>query len=453
MGAEDYPEVQQALQAYILRESVVRLHDEEIVRKVTISEEDIKNYYKKNYERISLDIIEVATEENGREIVEQLKKGVDFKELAQKYSTHPSQKDGGEVILRRSSLTPAMEKAVSSLKPGEFSEVLKIKGKYYIIKFIGSKEASDDEFESVRGSIERTIRKQKEKERGDEYLKYLREKAKIQIDNEIFQAINMSEESEKEKLLNDGRVLVQINGVTLTAGNFISLGRANPGRSKEKILNDWIDQKVVDKEALSRHYERMPELENMIARYKNQLLKNTFIKSVVIPQIALSDEALKDYYVSHQESFTKPTQFMVQQITVKTIDDAQNILNNLQTGADFSWLAKNRSVDPAASAGGNIGWIIKAELPEPVRKIMDTLKPGDLSPVIKIDSQYRVIQLLDRKEGEVEEFDKVKTAVYKTAFEEKMNTLLNNYVAQLKKDAAITVNDEAVRLLEEKVQK
>jgi parvulin-like peptidyl-prolyl isomerase len=84
---------------------------------------------------------------------------------------------------------------------------------------------------------------------------------------------------------------------------------------------------------------------------------------------------------------------------------------------------------------------------------MDTLKPGGLSPVIKIDTQYRVMQLLDRKEGEVEEFEKVKTAVYRAAFEEQANTLLNNYVAQLKKDAAITVNDEAVRLLEEKLQK
>ncbi len=82
--------------------------------------------------------------------------------------------------------------------------------------------------------------------------------------NELFQAINISEESEREKLSQDERTLVQINGVTLTVGNFVSLARTYPGRSKETILNDWIDQKVVDREALSRHYERTPELENMV---------------------------------------------------------------------------------------------------------------------------------------------------------------------------------------------
>mgnify|MGYP002260223468 CR=1 FL=1 len=453
MGAEDYPEIQQAVQAYILRESVVRLYDEEIVRKVTVTEEEINNYYKKNYDRLSLGIIEAGSEENAQEIIEQLKNGADFKELARKYSTHPSQKDGGEVILRRNSLSPPIEKTVSNLKPGEFSDVLKIQNKYYIIKFIGSEEAPDSELASVRGSIERAIRKQKEKERSDEYLKYLRGQGTIHIDNELFQAIQISEESEREKLSQDARTLVQINGVTLTAGNFASLARTYPGRSKETILKDWIDQKVVDREALSRRYERTPELENMVARYKDQLLKNAFIKRVVIPQITLSDEALKDYYVNHQKSFMKPAQVKILQITVKTLNDAQTILNNLQNGADFSWLAKNRSVDSAASEGGDIGWITRAELPEPVRKIIDTLKPGDISPVVRIDSQYRIVQLLDRKEGEVENFDKVKAAVYRAAFEEQADTLLNKYIAQLKKDAAITVNDKAVRLLEEKVQK
>jgi parvulin-like peptidyl-prolyl isomerase len=191
----------------------------------------------------------------------------------------------------------------------------------------------------------------------------------------------------------------------------------------------------------------------MIARYKNQLLKNTFIKRVVVPQITLSDEALENYYASHQEIFMKPEQFKVQQITVKTIDDAQDILKGLQNGAEFSWLAKNRSVDPAAQEGGSLGWIARAEMPEPVKKIIETLKPGDVSPILQINSHYRIIQLIDRREGEVEEFDKVKNAVYRAAFEEKVKTLLDNYIAQLKKDAAITVNDEAVRVLEEKVQK
>jgi peptidyl-prolyl cis-trans isomerase C len=454
MGMDEYPEVQQALQAYILRESVVRLYNEEIVRKVTISENDIQSYYKKNYEQFVLSTIEVDSEETAQEILEQLKQGGDFGELARNYSTNPSQKDRGEVTLRRGSLSPQVEKAVSDLKLGEFSDVLKIQNKYYIIKVISRKEAPDEELESFRASIEKNIRKQKEKERSDEYMKYLREQQGIKVDQELLAVIKLDVGNEEiEKLSKDGRTLTEVNGSLLTVGDLVALAKPYPKKSKEEILNEWIDRKAVDHEALNRHYELNPDLKNMVYRYRNQLLKNTFIKRVVIPQITISDKTLEEYYSTHQKSFIKPASFKIQQITVKTMDDAQDILNSLQKGADFSWLAKNRSINSAAPEGEYIGWLTKAEMPDPVKKIIETLKPGDVSPVLKLDSLYGIIQLLDSKEDEVEEFDNVKNAVYRMAFEEQVNSLLNNYIFLLKKDADITMNDEAIRLLEKKVQK
>jgi parvulin-like peptidyl-prolyl isomerase len=432
---------------------VVRLHDEEIVRKVTVTEDDLRSYYKKNYEQFSLGLIEVDSKEKAQEILEEIKKGSDFGELARKYSTNPSQKDGGEIVLRRNSFTPMIEKAISNLKPGEISEITKVQNRYYIIKVINRKEAPDEGFNDIRGTIERAVKKQKEKERSDEYLQYLREQATIKIDNAIFLSINLTEGSEIEKLSQDERILVQVNGATLTVKDFTAMAKPFPKKSQETILNEWIDQKVVDHEAIDRHYETKTDLKDMINRYKNQVLKNTFIKRIVVPQISLSDEALRNYYVNHQESFMKPTLFKIQQITVKTTDSAQDILNSLRNGADFSWLAKNRSVDSAASEGGNLGWINKTEMPEPVKEIIETLKPGDVSPILQSNSHYRIIQLIDRKEGEVEAFDKVKNAVHRAAFEEQVNALLNTYIAQLKKDADIRMDDEAVRLLEEKVQK
>jgi parvulin-like peptidyl-prolyl isomerase len=453
MGMQDYPEVRQAIQAYILRESVVRLHDDEIVKKVTVTDEEVKSFYKKNYEQFVLGIIRVDTEEKAREILQQLRGGKDFQELAREYSPDPSQKDAGEVTLRRSSLNPAIDRAISNLKLGEFTGVVSVGNKFYIIEVINRKEAPDEGLESVKNNIERALRKQKEKERSDEYLKYLRKQIPVQVNNEIFPSINLSEPSAMEKLSQDERTLVQVNGFTLTVRDFVSLMKSYPKKSKDIILNDWIEQKLVDREALDRHYEKQKEFRRMVDRYENQLLKNTFINRVIVPQIVLSDEALKEYYLSHQESFMKPPTFKIQQITVKTMQDAEDIINDLKNGAEFSWLAKNRSIDSAASERGNLGWLTKAEMSEPVRKVIETLKLGDISPILKVDSFYRIIQLLGRKGGEVEEFVKVKEAVHRAAFEDKVNDILNSYIGQLKKDSDITINNEAVISLEEKIQK
>lgn len=362
MGMEDYPEVKQAIEKYILRESVARLYNEEIVDKVSVTEEEIKEYY------------------------------------------------------------------------------LKVKGQ----------EASDEELEKIRENIKKNIKKQKEKERGDEYLKYLKEHQTIKIDQELLSSIKNNEEIDESI---KERTLAEVNGFLLTIKEFLNLVKSYPRRSKEEILNDWIDRKVIDSEAIKRHYELRTDLKDMVERYKGQVLKNTFIKRIIIPQVNITDELLSDYYSSHKENFIKPHLFKIQQITVNTKEDAEDILKSLQNGADFSWLAEKRSVDSSAREGGDAGWLTKTEMHKSVNEIVDILKPGEISHIIEVDSKYRIIKLVDKKDGEVEEFEKVKNVVYKMAFEEKVNKLLDDYVSFLKKDAVVTINEEAIKALESKIQK
>jgi peptidyl-prolyl cis-trans isomerase C len=137
-GMDQYPEVRKAIEAYILRESVVRLYGDEIVQKVSITDEDIQDFYKKNYERFVLDFIEVTSEDKAKEILDQLKQGANFEELASKFSIHASGKEGGKVVLKRNGMSTYILDAVSRLKPGELSDVIKILNKYYIVKFISS---------------------------------------------------------------------------------------------------------------------------------------------------------------------------------------------------------------------------------------------------------------------------------------------------------------------------
>jgi len=452
MGMDQYPEVKQAIQAYILRESVVRLHDEEIVKKVSVSEKDIADYYRINFERFTLGLIEVGSEEEAKDLLEQLKKGEDFKVLARKYSTHISKKDGGEIVLKRNSMPTYIEEAVLKLKPGEVSDIIKMANKYNIVKLISRGEAPDEEFEKARGGIERAIRKQKEEERSNEYLKYLRDRAAIKIDQELLSAIKVGEEGKGiEKWAKDERHLSEVDGSVLTVGDFVAGVTPGTRKSSEDILNSWINRKLVDHEALSRHYENNPDLRKMIYRYENQLLKNTFIKRIIIPRVAISDKELEEYYLKHPERFIKPATYRIQLITVKTIDEAQDIMNNLQSGADFSWVAKKRSTDSTASKGGVIGWITKAELPGPLRDIIDTLKPGDISSIIKIDSQYKIIRLQGKIEEGVEEFNKVRGEVYRGCYAEQIDNLYNDYVKELTKEAKIEIYEKEIQSLEEKL--
>jgi len=450
-GMDQYPEMKQAIETYILRESVVRLHDEEIVQKVSVTEKEIKDYYKKNYEKVTLGLIELKSDEEAKAILEQLKNGGDFKEIALKYSTHSAKGNAGEIVLTRKALTNSIGETVSGLNPNDFSDVIKTTDRYYIIKLIDRKEAPDEEFNDVKGRIEKEIRKQKEKKRSDEYLKYLREKAIIKVDRELLSTIKLEGDSgNTENWSKDKRPLVEVNGSVLTIADLFSMKTPSSVKSKDDIMNTWIDYKLVDHEALRRHYEMNTDLKKMVYQYENQILKNTFIKRIIMPQVVVSEKALEEYYSQHQKSFSKPVRFKIQHIAVKSMDEAQEIMNNLQNGADFSWLAKRKSNDSNPLKGEDTRWFTKAELMKPVQDIIETLKIGDISPIIKLDSSYAIFKVQEKTEATVEPFDKVKDAVYKAYFNEQINTLIEKYVNQLKAEAQIKIYEDEIKAFEGK---
>lgn len=453
-GMDQLPEIKQAIEAYILRESVVRLHKEEIGDKVSITEDEMRDYYRKNYEQFKLSIIEVKSEGEAGEILSRLKNGADFAELVQKFSTHNSKEKQGEIALKRMGMSSEVYNAVSALNIGEYSNVVKPGNAYYILKLLGKSTPPENEFDNVKGGIKKELRKRKENERSAEYLKTLHAKAKITIQDGLLADLKKDGANKEPEKGIDKQPLVEVNGEVLTAGEFLSMMNRAGKRSEQDIINNWIERKLIDEEALSRHYQKRPDLSSTLDRYENELLKITFIRRIIQPQVKVTEETLKEYFATHQKNYLKPVRYRIQLITAKTEEDAKEIMNNLQNGADFSWVAKRKSVDASAPDGGERGWIVKAELPKQAREVIDTMNAGDISPIINAgENTFLILKLQGEHKEEVEDFDKVRETVFQAFFNEQINVLMEKYLTQLKKGVVIKVYDKEIKSLETRLQK
>ena len=79
-------------------------------------------------------------------------------------------------------------------------------------------------------------------------------------------------------------------------------------------------------------------------------------------------------------------------ILVKTETEAQDILNQLKAGADFSEMVQKYSVDPSKAVGGSIGFFSKGDLHPVFEAAVVKLNPNDISGVVKTPLGFHIIQ-------------------------------------------------------------
>lgn len=159
-----------------------------IQKSIRITEQELKNYYKKNEkimmqsEQIRARHILVKTRDTASKILEELKKGGDFSKLAKEKSAGPSKTSGGDLgWFGKGRMTAKFEKAAFQLKKGEISNIVKTKFGYHIIRVDDRKETRVKTFEEVKTMIEKRLKQEKSRKKIESLRQQLKKDKNVKI--------------------------------------------------------------------------------------------------------------------------------------------------------------------------------------------------------------------------------------------------------------------------------
>ena len=119
----------------------------------------------------------VESEDKAKQVVEELKKGGDFAEIAKKESKDPGAADGGDLgYFTKEQMVPEFSKVAFELEPGKISDPVKSQFGWHVIKVEDKRKRKPPEFEQVKPQIETYVTRKAQAD----LVSKLRETAKVE---------------------------------------------------------------------------------------------------------------------------------------------------------------------------------------------------------------------------------------------------------------------------------
>ena len=243
----------------------------------------------------------------------------------------------------------------------------------------------------------------------------------------------------------DNPVLAKVNGAEIHQSDVAlaeeelapSLAQMDPSARKDAVLAFLIDMKIVAKAAEEKKVAEQADFKRKLDFARNRLLMDNLLAAE--GKAALTDEAMKKVYDDAAKQIAGEQEVHARHILVPTEDEAKAIKAELDKGADFAKLAKEKSKDPGASDGGDLGFFTKEQMVPEFSKVAFELEPGKISDPVKTQFGWHIIKVEEKRNRQPPDFAQVKPQIEQYVTRKAQS----EYVAKLRETAKIERMDKA----------
>jgi peptidyl-prolyl cis-trans isomerase SurA len=224
-------------------------------------------------------------------------------------------------------------------------------------------------------------------------------------------------------------------------------------KKENKIENDEQFQAALKQEGMT-----VADLRRNIER---RMLVSRVEQNEILGRIAVSDVEAREYYDAHLSEFTTPQSITLREIFVSmpeaatpqqdaaAREKASQIRQRASAGENFEKLAVDLSDAPSKANAGLIGPLNLSELSPDLRKLIESMKPGQISETLRTPRGYQILKLETSTPPETMPFDQARNQIGERVFTDKRREEYDKFLERLRAQAIIEwKNDELKRAYE-----
>lgn len=447
MGLDELKELKERVDVFArqtLRDELI----ERQVKNIKPDEKEVERLYREAIKEWKIKSVLFEKEEDAKAMEDALKGGKGFDETLKKSLSDKKGKGSEEGnYLKEKELLPEIGEAVSKMKIGSTSSVVKIKTGFVIFKLEDVRFPEDPK---VKEQVRMELLRQKQKEAFAKNEKALKAKS-VKVNDPLLKSIDFeSKEQGFEKLLKDKRVVAEIKGEKpITVGEFaeymkqqlyhgveraVESKRLN--KRKDQVLEEMLEKRVLRKEAVRLGIDKTEGYKNKVKEYENSLIFGAFVQKAVVPDVKLNEEELKAYYDQHMKEYSYPEMMKIKSLAFSKREDAEKAIVTLRQGTDFQWLGANAEGQVDKNTKGVLNFegnlLTTKNLPENVQKAVSGAKSGDFKFLANPENYFYVLSIQEVIPPRPQPYPEVREQIAKKIYNEKIIKAVEDYADKLR---------------------
>ena len=248
-------------------------------------------------------------------------------------------------------------------------------------------------------------------------------------------------------------VVATVNDTEITLGHML-VARASLPQQYQQLPDDVLFQGILDQlvqqTALADSFtgELPPRVTLSIENETRSLTAGEAIEGVMAEDV--SDEELQAAYDAQYKDAEPEQEFNASHILVETKEEADAIKSELDGGADFAEVAKEKSTGPSGPGGGSLGWFGPGMMVPEFEEAVAGMEAGGVSEPVETQFGWHVIKLNETRTGEAPVLEDVReeleTQVRQTKVQEAIESLTE--AAEVDRSAAEGIDPTVLKNIE-----
>jgi peptidyl-prolyl cis-trans isomerase C len=209
-------------------------------------------------------------------------------------------------------------------------------------------------------------------------------------------------------------VIARVNGVDIRQSDLAlaedevgsNMPQMAPDQKREYFITYLSDVIILAQAAEKQNVADRDDVKHRIAFERNKVLMETLLQDT--GKAALTDDAMHKVYDEAVKAMPPEEEVHARHILVPTEEEAKEIEAELKKGADFATLAKEKSKDPGAADGGDLGYFTKDQMVPEFSDVAFKLDKGQISDPVHTQFGWHIIKVEDKRIKPTPSFDQVK---------------------------------------------